>query len=265
MSRLGSLMEVPGNLLTGVLGGPSYAESPAFAGGAGIKAAWLSWQDMTYPDTPTSGPGSSVDLSALDRQIAAIFDEYFRAGELDPGALEQLQRCEATLTRVVPSLSGDARSYFAMASSIAQWIFEGSGLLVSHAALAAAPVAQKAGQPRRISIAAYAEGAAGALLALVGVASPLFGGDLASAVILVTLGALMVALGTGLYFHNGLARVTGVIFAVPAWFIALLGMGFSEGAGYILLPSLATVIASTLVVIAVASTANWARLLGQDR
>jgi hypothetical protein len=257
-------MEVLGKVIPGILGGPAYAESPAFEGGEGLKRAWLWWREMTYADTSTIGPGSSVDLSALDRQLTASFDEYFTAGELDPGALDQLERCEATLRRVVPSLSGDARRYFAMASSIARWVLEESGITLRPHQLGK-PSAQIPGQPRRIAIAAYGQVAAGALVAVVGLASPLFGGNLAAVAILGTLGALMVAMGVGLYFHNGLARVTGVVFAVPAWFIAMLGMAFSEGIGYVLIPSVATWIASTLVIVAVSSTANWVSLLGRDR
>jgi hypothetical protein len=265
MSRLDSVMDVLGKVVPGILGGPGLlAESPAFEGGEGLKRAWLWWREMTYAGTSTTGPGSGVDLSALDRQLTASFDEYFAAGELDPAALERLERCVATLTRVVPSLSGDARRYFAMASSIARWVLEESGI-PSEPPPFWKPTAQIPGQPRRIAIAAYGQVAAGALVALVGLASPLFGGNLASVAIFGALGALMVALGAGLYFHNGLARVTGVVFAVPAWFIAVLGMAFSDGIGYVLIPSLATWIASTLVIVAVASTANWVTLLGRDR
>ncbi len=264
MSRLGSVMDVVGKVLPGILGGPAYAESPAFAGGEGLKRAWLWWREMTYADASTMGQGSSVDLSALDRLLTASFDEYFTAGELDPAALDQLERCEATLTRVVPSLSGDARQYFAMASSIARWVLEESGI-PSEPRQLGKPSAHMPGQPRRIAIAAYGQIGAGALVAVLGLASPLFGGNLATIAVFGTLGALMVAMGVGLYFHNGLARVTGVVFAVPAWFIAVLGMAFSGGIGYLLIPSLATWIASTLVIVAVASTANWVRLLGRDR
>jgi len=264
MSRLGSVMNAVGKVLPGILGGPAYANSPAFEGGEGLRRAWLWWREMTYADTSTMGPRAGVDLPALDRQLTASFDEYFAAGELDPPALDRLERCEATLTRVVPSLDGDARRYFAMASSIARWVLEESGIPSEPHQLETSS-AHMPGQPRRIAIAAYGQVAAGLLVAVVGLASPLFGGSLATIAVFGTLGALMVAMGVGLYFHNGFARVTGGVFGVLAWFIALLGMAFSGGIGYVLIPSLAIWIASTLVIVAVASTANWVSLLGRDR
>ena len=79
---------------------------------------------MTYADAPAPGRESGVDLAALDEEIKAIFDEYFRVGSLDAAAVDELEQCEVTLIRVVPTLVGDDRQYFAMALSIAQWILE---------------------------------------------------------------------------------------------------------------------------------------------
>jgi hypothetical protein len=114
-------------------------------------------------------------------------------------------------------------------------------------------------------MAAYALAAAGAFLALVGAVSPLLGGDLGSVAIFGIIGLLIVALSTGLHFNLGFARVLSVVIAVPAAFVGLLAMAFSEGIWYVLLPGAAILLASGAVLFAVATTANWYVLLGMDQ
>lgn len=65
-----------------------------------------------------------VDLSVVNGRMAVIFRDYFEKDELDDAAVGELEECEATLIRVVPSLTGNDRQYFAMALSIAQWLLE---------------------------------------------------------------------------------------------------------------------------------------------
>ena len=80
---------------------------------------------MTYAgETPALAMPSGVDLSDLDRRLAVIFRNYFQEDGLSESAVDELEQCEATLIRVVPSLAGDDRRYFAMAMSIAQWMLE---------------------------------------------------------------------------------------------------------------------------------------------
>jgi len=67
---------------------------------------------------------SRVDLSDLNRRITVIFRDYFEEDRLNASAVDELEHCEATLIRIVPSLSGEDRQYFAMALSIAQWMLE---------------------------------------------------------------------------------------------------------------------------------------------
>jgi hypothetical protein len=65
-----------------------------------------------------------VDLSDLDGRIAEIFQSYFHDGQLSPRARDDLAQCQMTLARVVPTLSGKDRQYFAMASSIARAVLD---------------------------------------------------------------------------------------------------------------------------------------------
>jgi hypothetical protein len=121
------------------------------------------------------------------------------------------------------------------------------------------------GQPRKIAIAAYAEAGAGALLAVLGLGILLLLGDIGAALVWILLGAVMVAFGAGIYFHNGIARVLAVIYAIPAGFLTLVGLGFTAEIWYALLADVAVLTASALVLYAVASTANWVQLMGWDR
>jgi hypothetical protein len=114
-------------LFARLIGGPqSFTDQmPMDSGGSGLKSAWRSWLQMTYTgDAGDSGPGASVDLSDLNRRIRVIFRDYFEEGELGPPVLDDLANCETTLARIVPTLSGNARQYFAMASSIARGILD---------------------------------------------------------------------------------------------------------------------------------------------
>jgi hypothetical protein len=90
MSRLGSLFEVLGRLVFGAAGG--HVENPAYEGGEGIKTLWLSWEEMTYSGERTAiDTPSGVELSDLDRRLAAIFGQYFAQGGLNDAAVEELK------------------------------------------------------------------------------------------------------------------------------------------------------------------------------
>lgn len=121
------------------------------------------------------------------------------------------------------------------------------------------------GQPRRLAVAAYAQAATGAVFAIFGLTAPFRGADATVLIMFVVWGALLAALGAGLYFHNGFARVLSVVYSVPAGLIAFFGIGFTGGEWYLIFPMGATVIASVLSIFAVASTANWRQLLGLDQ
>jgi hypothetical protein len=96
-----------------------------FTSGTDLKRAWLSWEEMSFSgETPEMDLPSGVDLSDLGRRIAVIFRDYFEENDLNEADVDELERCEETLIRVVPSLRGDDRPYFAMALSIAQWMLE---------------------------------------------------------------------------------------------------------------------------------------------
>ena len=79
---------------------------------------------MTYAVPRELGLALTTELAALDRRLAELFREYFSTHELDTTALRDLEDSESKLRRIVPSLSGDARPHFAMASSIACWMLE---------------------------------------------------------------------------------------------------------------------------------------------
>lgn len=118
--------------------------------------------------------------------------------------------------------------------------------------------------PRRIIAAALAEIIAGALTIVVGLAefavssrSGLWGASGG----LIVWGGLMLSSGIGLYFQNGIARVTSVVFSVLAALGAVLVMAVSES---LLLSMTASVvlISGGIVLYGVASTASWPTLLG---
>jgi hypothetical protein len=70
---------------------------------------------------PTA-PGD--DLSGLDDDLSATFGAYFGQSELEEPAFHRLVGHEATLARVIPTLSGPDRQYFAMSHTIAKGILE---------------------------------------------------------------------------------------------------------------------------------------------
>jgi hypothetical protein len=79
---------------------------------------------MTYSGETPGAMSSGLDLSSFDRRLARIFLDYFDGDGLSESAVDELEQSEATLIRVVPSLEGDDRRYFAMALSITQWMLE---------------------------------------------------------------------------------------------------------------------------------------------
>jgi hypothetical protein len=116
-------------LVSRLLSGPrSFTDQiPVEAGGTGLKSAWRSWQEMNYtPDEVGGGLPRSVELSGLNRRITVIFRHYFQEDQLGSRAIKDLALCQRTLAQVVPTLSGNNRQYFAMASSIARGILEAS-------------------------------------------------------------------------------------------------------------------------------------------
>jgi hypothetical protein len=125
MSWVKSLMA----LVSRVMFGPqSFTDQmPMDEGEGGLRSAWRSWQEMTF-DRGRAGapPAPAVDLSDLNSRITVIFHDYFEGDELSGQAREDLERCQATLAQFVPTLSGNDRQYFAMASSIARGILEAS-------------------------------------------------------------------------------------------------------------------------------------------
>jgi hypothetical protein len=125
MGWVSSLTALIARALSGPQSFPGDAVVDGGGGGGGLNTAWRSWLEMPHTDEQARPAiNSTVDLPDLDHRIAEIFQSYFHDGELSPGARDELAQCQMTLALIVPTLSGEDRQYFAMASSIARAILD---------------------------------------------------------------------------------------------------------------------------------------------
>lgn len=82
---------------------------------AELRSRWQRWEATPYPSYHSRPQSADVDeLVLIDGDASAILREFFETGGLaQRGAM--LTPALSSLDRIVPMLSGDARSYFAEA------------------------------------------------------------------------------------------------------------------------------------------------------
>lgn len=93
-----------------------------------IDTAWANFLRLPFPAGLAGTEAAGVELAELDGAAAGCVSTFHARGELDERRMQVLEVCRRELRQVLPSLSGDAASYFADLLALAD--------LVAQAALA---------------------------------------------------------------------------------------------------------------------------------
>jgi len=78
-----------------------------------IRSMWDAWKTQPFPSGYAGKDIAGICVTSLDSFAAGCIDTFiFRRGRLDEQRISVLEKCKDDLEVVVPSLEGNAHTYF---------------------------------------------------------------------------------------------------------------------------------------------------------
>ena len=95
-----------------------------------IQLLWNAHEGAPFPSGIAGLEIEDEDLVSLDTYISGCISSFCGSrGRLDEDKIKILTKCHASLTKVLPMLTGDARAYYSRLHQISQSILKRLGLV----------------------------------------------------------------------------------------------------------------------------------------